>query len=221
MKYANTLHGKFIDRPNRFCARVELCGRTETVHVKNTGRLGELLLPGAEVMLAAAENPERKTKYDLISVWREGLGWVNVDSQAPNALVAEWLRRGPEPFGVPDLLKPEYRYGDSRMDFYLESGARKILIEVKGCTLAIGGVGYFPDAPTERGVRHLRELRRAVREGYEAYLAFVIPMEGIDRVLPNRDTHPAFADALAEAEADGVRILYLPCAVRPDEVRIL
>ena len=220
MKYQNTSSAKFLDRPNRFIAHVDINGKTETVHVKNTGRCRELLLPGVEVILAASDNPNRKTKYDLISVYKNGIGWINIDSQAPNAVVKEWLESKPDLFKDITLLHPEYTYGSSRVDFYLECGERKIFIEVKGCTLEIDKVGYFPDAPTERGVKHLRELAGAVKDGYECYIAFVIAMNGITQVLPNMETHPEFGVALEEAQKTGVKILYLPCAVKPDELTI-
>lgn len=220
MQYANTISGRFVDRPNRFIAHVEISGQVETVHVKNTGRCKELLLPGVAVTLAVSDNPERKTKYDLISVFKKGVGWINIDSQAPNVVVKEWLESAPEPFPGITLLRPEYTYGNSRVDFYLECGKRRIFIEVKGCTLEIDKVGYFPDAPTERGVKHLHELMKAVKEGYECYIAFVIAMQGITRVLPNRVTHPEFGEALDEAVKAGVRILCLPCDVSPDAVSI-
>ena len=220
MRYENTTTGRFIDRPNRFIAHVEIGGVVETVHVKNTGRCRELLLPGAEVTLAVSDNPSRKTKYDLISVYKQGLGWVNIDSQAPNAVVKEWLESGPQVFPNITMLKPEYSYGDSRVDFYLESGRQKIFIEVKGCTLEIDGIGYFPDAPTDRGVKHLHELMKATKEGYECFIAFVIAMPRVSKVLPNRTTHQEFGEALDAAVKAGVRILYLPCNVTPDELAI-
>lgn len=215
MKYEETCHAKFLDRPNRFIAHVELNGKTETVHVKNTGRCRELLLPGADVILSHSGNPTRKTAYDLIAVYKEGLGLVNIDSQAPNAVVKEWLLS--QGF---DVVRPEYRYGDSRIDFYMEKDGRKYLMEVKGCTLEREGIGYFPDAPTERGVKHLHELAKAVSEGYQAYLAFAIQMEGVTKVLPNVDTHPEFGEALEAAEAAGVQVLYLPCRVEEDALYI-
>lgn len=150
MKYRYTIKARFVSRPNRFVAKVELDGQCETVHVKNTGRCKELLLPGAEVILAASDNLQRKTKYDLIAVKKETLGWVNIDSQAPNKVVREWLESCPDIFPDMTYIKPEYVFGDSRIDFYIKCGERKILMEVKGCTLEIDGVGYFPDAPTER-----------------------------------------------------------------------
>ena len=215
MKYEETCHAKFLDRPNRFIAHVELSGKTEIVHVKNTGRCRELLLPGVDVILSHSGNPSRKTAYDLIAVYKEGLGLVNIDSQAPNQVVKEWLK-GQE-F---TLVRPEYGYGDSRIDFYMEKGNKRYLMEVKGCTLERDGIGYFPDAPTERGVKHLHELAKAVSEGYQTYLAFAIQMEGVTRVLPNVDTHPEFGAALEVAEAAGVKVLYLPCRVEEDALYI-
>ena len=220
MKYKNTILAKFIDRPNRFIAHVDIDGNIETVHVKNTGRCRELLLPDADVILAVSDNPSRKTKYDLISVYKNHIGWINIDSQAPNVVVKEWLERRPELFKNITLLRPEYTYGNSRVDFYLECGERKIFIEVKGCTLEIDKVGYFPDAPTQRGVKHLYELAGAVKDGYECYIAFVIAINGITKVLPNVETHPEFGVALDEAEKAGVKILYLPCEIKPDELTI-
>ena len=220
MKYANIVSGRFIDRPNRFIAHVEIDGVMETVHVKNTGCCMELLLPEADVMLAVSDSLSRKTKYDLISVYKKNLGWVNIDSQAPNVVVKEWLMSGQQVFPNITMLKPEYVHGNSRVDFYLECGQRKIFIEVKGCTLEIDGIGYFPDAPTERGVKHLHELMKAVEDGYECFIAFVIAMPRVTKVLPNRRTHPEFGDALDAAVKAGVKILNLPCVVRPDELVI-
>ncbi len=216
MKYHNTVTASFIDRPNRFIAHVDIDGTAETVHVKNTGRCRELLLPRVPVILAAADNPDRKTKYDLIAVKKKGLGWVNIDSQAPNIVVREWLEQ--QEF---DLIRPEYVYGDSRIDFYMEKGKRNYLLEVKGCTLEIDGVGYFPDAPTERGVKHIRELIKARKQGYRCGVAFVIQMNGVKEVRPNIETHPEFGEALAEAEQAGVKVLCLECEVRKESLRIL
>ncbi len=220
MRYENTKTGRFIDRPNRFVAHVEIGGSVETVHVKNTGRCKELLLPGAEVTLDVSVNPSRKTKYDLVSVYKKSLGWVNIDSQAPNAVVKEWLESGQQVFQNITMLKPEYSYGDSRVDFYLECGRRRVFIEVKGCTLEIDGIGYFPDAPTERGVKHLHELMKAVEDGYECFIAFVIAMPSVKKVLPNMTTHPEFGETLNAAVKEGVKILHLPCDVKPDELAI-
>lgn len=216
MKYKNTVKGKFEKRKNRFIAQVEINGNSETVHVKNTGRLGELLVPGAEVVLEQSDKPERKTKYDLISVYKENLGWVNIDSQATNKVVAEWLAGQGYTY-----IKPEYKYGDSRLDFYMERGEGKFLMEIKGCTLEIDGVGYFPDAPSERAVKHLRELTKAVSAGYHCIVAFVIAMEGVTEVRPNRTTHPEFGQALEEAKKAGVEVWHLTCAVEEDRLEII
>lgn len=215
MKYKNTIEGKFKERLNRFVAKVWVGDVLETVHVKNTGRCKELLVPDCKVILEIADNPNRKTKYDLVSVYKEGLGWVNIDSQAPNKVVAEWLAC--QDF---DYVKPEYKYGNSRLDFYMERGEEKFLMEVKGCTLEIDGMGYFPDAPTDRGVKHLRELAAAVKQGYTCIAAFVIAMEHVNEVRPNIQTHPEFGVAWEEAVAAGVQILFLPCDVTPDTLQI-
>lgn len=211
MRYENIRKAVFVKRPNRFIAEVEIDGQRETVHVKNTGRCKELLLPGSEVWLTAPGTPERKTKYDLVAV-RKGNGVLfNIDSQAPNKVAKEWLER--QGF---DKVIPEYVYGDSRIDFYMERGEERFLMEVKGCTLEIDGVGYFPDAPTERGVKHLRELATAAKKGYRAMLAFVIQMDGVAEVRPNVATHPEFGTALEEAKAAGVQVLFLRCHAEPD-----
>lgn len=216
MRYSNITKGTFLDRPNRFIAHVEIDGRRETVHVKNTGRCRELLLPGAEVWLTAPGTEGRKTKYDLVTVRKENGMLVNIDSQAPNAVVREWLERQ----GY-DVIVPEYSYGDSRIDFYLERGMEKTLMEVKGCTLEIDGIGYFPDAPTDRGVKHLRELANAVKNGYRTVIAFAIQMDGIMEVRPNIQTHPEFGSAMQEAAEAGVEILFLPCHVETDQLTII
>ena len=215
MTYDNITPAVFVDRPNRFMAHVDIGGRVETVHVKNTGRCRELLLPGTVVWLTAPGTPGRKTKYDLIAV-RKGNLLINIDSQAPNKVVREWL----EPQGF-DRIAPEYPHNESRIDFFMERGGKKYLLEVKGCTLEMGGVGFFSDAPTERGIKHIRELIRAVDDGYCSILAFVIQMDGVTEVRPNVDTHPAFGTALDEAKKAGVRILCLPCHVEPDRLEIL
>ena len=213
MKYQNVTEAIFIDRPNRFIAHVELNGAVETVHVKNTGRCRELLIPRSRVILEKSSNPDRKTKYDLVSVYKEKLGWVNIDSQIPNRLVKEWLiDQGME------QVRPEYTYGKSRIDFYFEKNGEKCLMEVKGVTLEREGIAYFPDAPTERGVKHLKELAAATKKGYRCYIAFVIQMEGIYEVRPNMDTHPAFGTALREAEEAGVCVLCLPCSIAADGI---
>ena len=216
MKYHTIVSGRFIDRPNRFIAHVEIDGTVQTVHVKNTGRCRELLLPGADVRLEVCDNPSRKTKYDLVAVYKPCLGWVNIDSQAPNKVVQEWLQT--EDY---DLIRPEYPYGDSRIDFYMEKDAQKYLLEVKGCTLEVDGIGYFPDAPTLRGIKHLHELAQAAQNGIHCTVAFVIQMEGIAEVRPNTATHPEFANALAQAQAAGVKVLFLLCRVEPDGLEVM
>ena len=220
MKYSNTVKGIFIDRPNRFIAHVDIKGNIETVHVKNTGRCKELLIPGVDVILEKSDNPARKTQYDLIGVYKKGLGLVNIDSQAPNKAVYEWLLSKPDIFSDVELIKAEYTFGKSRVDFYMEDNENKILMEVKGCTLEIEGKGYFPDAPTERGVKHLYELADGVKKGYTCYIAFVIAMPGVDIVHPNITTHPEFGKALSDAEKSGVKILYLPCEVKENSLTI-
>ena len=215
MKYGNITKASFIDRPNRFTAHVELNGRIETVHVKNTGRCRELLRPGAEVWLTAPETAGRKTRFDLVAVRKENGLLINIDSQAPNRVVREWLERQDY-----DRIVPEYTFGASRIDFYLERGEEKTLMEVKGCTLEVDEIGYFPDAPTERGVKHLRELASAVKQGYHAVIAFAIQMDGVTEVRPNTETHPEFGEAMAEAAAAGVQVLFLPCHVEPDRLTV-
>ena len=216
MKYDKIVEAIFIERPNRFIARVKIDGaeEVELVHVKNTGRCRELLLPGAEVILedCIEKNQNRKTRYDLIAVKKNGM-WVNIDSQAPNKVVKEWLIKQ----GY-DCIKPEYAFGNSRMDFYMEKGKQKYLMEVKGCTLEIDGVGYFPDAPTERGVKHLRELAVACGQGYKCLIAFVIQMEEISEVRPNTAMQPEFGIALEEAKDAGVEVLSLKCHVGMDRL---
>lgn len=216
MRYGRTVEAEFVDRPNRFIAHVRIGETLETVHVKNTGRCKELLLPGVKVILETSDNPLRKTKYDLIAVYKQGFGLINIDSQAPNKVAKEWLESKKYTY-----IKPEYTYGKSRIDFYMESGDERCLMEVKGCTLEIDGVGYFPDAPTERGVKHIYELIRAKEEGYRAILAFVIQMEGIDKVLPNVKMHPEFGEALNKAEASGVEIKFIKCKVNENELEFV
>lgn len=208
MKYLKTLQAKFIDRPNRFIAHVDLNGIVETVHVKNTGRCKELLIRGVTVILEESDNESRKTKYDLIAVYKENFGLINIDSQAPNKVAKEWLESKDYTY-----IKPEYTYGNSRIDFYMEKDDRKYLMEVKGCTLERDGIGYFPDAPTERGVKHIYELIKAKEDGYEVSLAFVIQMEGVNEVLPNIETHPEFGVAIDDAKKAGVNIVFIKCRV--------
>ncbi len=216
MIYDNITKATFLRRPNRFISEVEIEGRKEIVHVKNTGRCRELLIQGCEVWLTAPKSPNRKTKYDLVAVRKSNGVLFNIDSQAPNKVVQEWL--GTQDY---DKVIPEYTYGDSRIDFYMERGSEKYLMEVKGCTLEIDGVGYFPDAPTERGVKHIRELIGALKNGYHSVLAFVIQMDGVKEVRPYRKMHPEFGEAFDLAKEAGVEIWFLPCHVEPDRLEIV
>ena len=223
MKYNRVVPGVFLKRPNRFIAHVCIHGKEEVCHVKNTGRCKELLVSGCTVYCAVSDNPNRKTKFDLIAVEKKvesSTLLINMDSQAPNAAVKEWLASGASPFGQIDLLKPECRHGNSRFDFYLECNKRKIFIEVKGVTLEDDGVVLFPDAPTERGVKHVHELIQCHGEGYETYILFVVQMERARYFTPNRKTHPQFADALYEAKQAGVELLAYMCTVSPDEMKM-
>ena len=216
MRYERIERAVFLERPNRFIAYVELNGQKETVHVKNTGRCAELLVPGASVYVQRSANPDRKTKWDLIAV-EKGSRMINMDSQIPNRVVQEWIEGGAL-FENVTQIRPETTWGNSRFDLYVETGKRKIFIEVKGVTLERDGVCLFPDAPSDRAVKHLEELARAVKEGYEAYVFFVIQMRDVKYFTPNRETHPAFADALQKAAAAGVRVLAYDCEVSPDSI---
>ena len=225
MHYENIVPGVFLERPNRFIAHVEIDGVREVCHVKNTGRCKELLQPGVTVWCQRAANPERKTKFDLIAV-QKGDRRINMDSQAPNAVVKEWLEGGG--LGQITNLRPETVHGDSRFDFAFQRDGSQCFMEVKGVTLENDGVCAFPDAPTERGVKHLQGLTKAAGEGYGAYVLFVIQMEKVKYLHPNDDTHPAFGDALRRAAKAGVRILAMDCKVtestmtiqNPVEIRI-
>ena len=221
MIYQDTTKAVFIRRNNRFSADVLTGSREETVHVKNTGRLKELLTEGAEVCLQRARNPERKTGWNLISVYREHTGWVNIDSQVPNVLVKEYLLSRTGAFSDLETVRGEYVYGSSRIDFYAESADRKILMEVKGCTLEMDGFGWFPDAPTERGSRHLRELGDAVSLGYEAYAAFVIAIPGVYEVKPYEKNDPLFAREMAIAREKGLKLVFFPCRTTMDSIEII
>lgn len=218
MKYPNIKKGTFLSRPNRFIAQVLIDGQEETVHVKNTGRCKELLVPGVTVYLQHFPNTSRKTAYDLIAVDKAGL-LINMDSQAPNRVVGEWLK-ATEPFGPLTFLKAEYTHGDSRYDFYLEMGQRKMFLEVKGVTLENNGVASFPDAPTERGIKHLKGLVKCLEEGYEAAAVFVVQFTGAKYFTPNWATHPAFGEALQQAQAAGVQIIARECEVIPEDLNI-
>lgn len=214
MQYRSVKKGIFRARPNRFIAHVEVDGVLEVVHVKNTGRCRELLVPGATVYLEKSGNPARKTRYDLIAV-EKGRLLVNMDAQAPNKVFQEWAEGGGFLPGL-TLLRPETTWGSSRFDFYWEAGARRGFVEVKGVTLEEDGHVRFPDAPTERGVKHLEELIRCQGSGYEAAVCFVIQMEGMKDFAPNDMTHPAFGAALRKAAKAGVRVLARECRVTPD-----
>lgn len=219
MNYKNTERARFLDRPNRFIAHVELQGRMETVHVKNTGRCRELLIPGCEVILEKSGNPSRKTRYDLICVCKNGR-WINMDSQAPNRAAEEWLKKG-HFFEENYAVYREKRYGNSRFDLYIETiTGKKVFIEVKGVTLEEDHIARFPDAPTERGVKHVRELSQCVRDGYMACLLFVIQMDGIRLFRPNWNTHAEFGRAVREAESKGVKILAYDCLVEENKMEI-
>lgn len=219
MRYGRVVPGTFLARPNRFIAHVQLDGQTEIVHVKNTGRCRELLVPGCKVYLSVSDNPARKTKYDLIAVEKhrpDGTVWqINMDSQAPNEAVAEWLPRSGL-FSDSAVIRREVTHKGSRFDFYIEDGNRKAFLEVKGCTLEYEGRAMFPDAPTERGVKHLRELTACVGEGYEAYALIVIQMKGVTVFSPNDKTDPAFGEAMRQAASGGVRVLAVDCRIEPD-----
>ncbi len=211
MEYGHIVKGRFLERPNRFIAKVMVGDSIETVHVKNTGRCRELLRKEAAVYLEKSSNPKRSTAYDLVAVEKNGR-MINMDSQAPNRAVEEWLRSGGL-FSDVVLVKPEVTYGNSRFDFYIETAAEKIFMEVKGVTLEEDGVVRFPDAPSERAVKHVEELAAAARAGYRVFVMFVIQMEDVKYFTPNRDTHPRFAQALCRAAEEGVEVLAYDCRV--------
>ena len=215
MKYTNIVKGYFISRPNRFIAKVEIDGTEHTVHVKNTGRCKELLTPGAEVYLQYSDNPARKTAYDLIAV-QKGDRLVNMDSQAPNTAFAEWAQL----YYPGAVIRRETTYKDSRFDCYIEYGEDRIFTEVKGVTLEDNGYVRFPDAPTERGIKHINGLIDAVNNGYKAQVFFVIQMENVHAFSPNYETQPRFGEALKAARAAGVDILAYSCKITPDSMVI-
>lgn len=221
MIYKNMEEGVFLSRPNRFIAHIELAsrkGEIEVCHVKNTGRCKELLIPGTKVFVQRSDNPARKTKYDLIVV-EKGDVLVNMDSQAPNAAAAEWVKGGPY-FSKDAVVKREVTFGNSRFDLYVEDGDRKAFLEVKGVTLEDHGIARFPDAPTKRGIKHIQELIRCREEGYESYLLFVIQMKGVSRFEPNDQTHPAFGETLRAAANQSVKILAYDCLVGSESMVI-
>lgn len=222
MKYKNVVRGEFISRPNRFIAQVKIDETEETVHVKNTGRCKELLIPGATVYLEKSDNPLRKTKYDLIAVRKARENdsiLINMDSQIPNSVAFEWLPKSGL-FSPAAKIRREVTFASSRFDFFVEDGDRRAFIEVKGVTLEQDGIALFPDAPTERGVKHIRELMRAKLEGYETYILFVIQMKKISSFRPNARMHPQFAKALTDAKGSGVRVLAVDCVVFEDSICI-
>ncbi len=214
MKYENIKIGNFIERPNRFIAHIEVDGNLEICHVKNTGRCKELLIPNSKVFVQEFDSDKRKTKYDLISVYKENK-LVNIDSQAPNKVVAEFL---PKLFDDIKYIKPEAKYKNSRFDFYVETISDKIFLEVKGVTLEDNGVVLFPDAPTERGIKHINELIDCKKNGYLAYIIFVIQLENVKYFTPNNLTHKAFGDTLKLAKDKGVEILAFDCKVTKDSI---
>lgn len=212
----------FLERPNRFIAKVLIDNTEETVHVKNTGRCKELLIEGAKVYLSVSDNDKRKTKYDLIAVEKiteNGAILVNMDSQIPNDVVGEWLADS-KLFSRTAIFKREVKFGNSRFDFYVEDGERKVFIEVKGVTLENNGVASFPDAPTQRGVKHIKELISCLEKGFEAYIIFVVQMKGVKCFEPNEGNHKEFADVLNCAKKQGVNVLVYDCIVTPDSIKI-
>jgi len=217
MHYKNMAEGSFLARPNRFIAHVRIGGETQICHVKNTGRCRELLTQEAKVWCQESRNPNRKTKFDLITV-QKGDRIINMDSQAPNIAAGEWLRKG----GLGEIanLQSEFTHGDSRFDFTFEKDGRQCFLEVKGVTLENDGVCAFPDAPTERGTKHIRGLIHAAQEGYGAYILFVIQMADVKYIHPNDKTDPAFGAALREAAENGVQVLAMDCAVTPDTMEL-
>lgn len=217
MQYANMFPGFFLSRPNRFIAKIEIAGSVETVHVKNTGRCRELLPAGAAVWCQKSDNPNRKTKYDLITV-RKGHRLINMDSQAPNIAAGEWLRSGG--LGRLENLRSETVHGDSRFDFSFTLDGKPCFLEVKGVTLETDGICAFPDAPTERGAKHLRGLTQAARDGFGAYVLFVIQMTDVQYLHPNDATDPDFGRALREAAANGVHVLAVDCAITKNTMTI-
>ncbi len=216
MKYQNIVKGKFINRPNRFIANVEINGIEQICHVKNTGRCKELLIPNATVYLEKSNNSNRKTMYDLVTV-KKGNLMINMDSQAPNKIFKEWAENSGY-FENLLTLKSEVRIGNSRLDFYLETAEYKAYAEIKGVTLEEMGIVKFPDAPTQRGIKHLQELSETVQSGYKAFAVFIVQMEQAEYFTPNNATHPEFGTALKEARQNGVEIIAITCRVTPDSV---
>ena len=223
MKYPNIVKGKFISRPNRFIANVKIENEIHTVHVKNTGRCKELLVPNCTVYLSLSDNPNRKTKYDLIAVEKERRNkpplLINMDSQIVNYAAEEWLKESGF-FGENATIHREVTFGKSRFDFFIETKNQKVFLEVKGVTLEKEGIALFPDAPTERGVKHINELIEAKKSGYSAYILFVIQMKEITEFTPNTETHMEFSESLKKAKKEGVKIMAMDCDISPDEIKI-
>lgn len=222
MRYSNIVKGTFINRPNRFIANVDIDGKTHTVHVKNTGRCKELLIPDATVYLEKSSNPDRKTKFDLVAVEKKrdkDTLLINMDSQAVNDVAEEWLKGG-NLFSKDAKIRREVTYNKSRFDFYIEDGCDKIFLEVKGVTLENEGVASFPDAPTERGIKHLKELAYALDEGYKGYVLFVIQMKGVIIFKPNDITHKAFGDTLRAVSNKDVKVMAVDCKIEPNSISI-
>ncbi|WP_158349994.1 DNA/RNA nuclease SfsA [Diplocloster modestus] len=218
MKYERMEPARFLERPNRFVAYVQTHAGREICHVKNTGRCAELLIPGADILVQRSDNIKRKTALDLIGVYK-GERLINMDSQAPNQVAEEWIREGGL-FPGASFVRREMKYRSSRFDLYIEEMGRKIFLEVKGVTLERGGIAMFPDAPTERGIKHLNELCGCIREGYEAYVLFVIQMKGVACFIPNMATAPEFGQALVRAQKAGVRLMARDCVVTVDTLKI-
>lgn len=223
MRYKNIEKSIFMERPNRFIANVEINGKAEVVHVKNTGRCKEILRKGCTVYLERSDNPNRSTKYDLVAAEKERENspalLINIDSQAPNKAAEEWLCSGK--FFSPDaVVKREVKYRNSRFDFYIEDKGKKAFLEVKGVTQEYSGKAMFPDAPTERGIKHIEELIECKKEGYDAYILFVIQMKEITSFTPNEEIHKAFADTLRKAQKNGVKIIAMDCKITPDSMEI-
>ncbi|NMD37758.1 MAG: DNA/RNA nuclease SfsA [Christensenellaceae bacterium] len=218
MLYKNVIEGYFVSRQNRFIAIVNINGNEEVCHVKNTGRLRELLLPNAKVVVALADNPNRKTKYDLIGVYKNDV-LFNIDSQVVNKVFEEWISSS-NYFKNIKLIKPEYKYKDSRLDFYIEADNKKHLIEVKGVTLEMDGIAKFPDAPTLRGIKHINTLVESSKDGFIPHIVFVIQFKGANSFEPNKETHPKFAEALLYSKQENVDIIALDCIVKNNSIVI-
>jgi len=216
MEYKDVRPARFLSRPNRFIAHIEMDGRTELCHVKNTGRCRELLLPGTEIWVQAASNPNRKTKFDLITV-KKGARLINIDSQVPNRIFQEWITSS-NYFPRVKSVKPESSFRSSRFDFYIQTDQDQIMVEVKGVTLEENGVALFPDAPTQRGLKHIEDLCAWIEQGHEAYMFFIIQMKGVVYFTPNYATHPEFSQALSGARDRGLKIRALDCDVGDDSI---